>query len=258
MLTEPAEIPSSETGWGEPVAELVGVKKTYYKPDGSVMVEALKGIDLMIPKGQYVAIMGHSGSGKSTIMNILGCLDQPTDGDYRVDGELVQEMSDTELSNFRGKKIGFIFQAFNLIPALTVLQNVEVPLFYQGVPKTKRAEMATAALDIVGLHDRTSHRPRELSGGQQQRVAIARALVSEPVILMADEPTGNLDTATGEAILKVFEDLHDIGMTIIMVTHDDRISNRCERIVRLKDGLLESDRILRSRKKEKPAGAERS
>lgn len=224
-----------------PACELRRVRKVYYKPDGSVLVEALKGIDLTVPRGQYTAIMGPSGSGKSTLMNLLGCLDQPTDGEYLLDGQDVAQMSDEELSDYRGRKIGFVFQAFNLISQLKVEDNVEVPLFYQGIPKPERARRAREALDVVGLGDRVGHRPSELSGGQQQRAAIARALVTKPVVLMADEPTGNLDSATGEAILQVFEDLHRQGMTILMVTHDDRIAHRCQRVVRLRDGWVESD-----------------
>jgi putative ABC transport system ATP-binding protein len=227
------------------VARLEGVRKTYFKPDGSVLVEAVgrgdRGLDLSIPRGQYVAIMGASGSGKSTLMNILGCLDRPTAGRYLVDGRDVTGMSDEELSAFRGRTIGFVFQAFNLIPQLTIEDNVAVPLFYQRVPAAERRARAVEALELVGLGNRVGHRPRELSGGQQQRTAIARALVTRPAVLMADEPTGNLDSSTGEAILGVIEGLHKGGMTIVMVTHDDRISGRCQRVVRLKDGMVESD-----------------
>jgi putative ABC transport system ATP-binding protein len=226
---------------GAPVAELRDVRKTYFKSDGSVMVEALRGIDLTIPRGQYVAIMGASGSGKSTLMNILGCLDRPTTGRYLLDGADCAGMGDEELSQYRGRKIGFVFQAFNLIPELTIEENVEVPLFYQGLRHRERRERAVETLRMVGLGDRLGHRPSELSGGQQQRTAIARALVTRPVVLMADEPTGNLDTATGESILEAIERLHEAGMTIIIVTHDERISRRCQRIVRLRDGLVESD-----------------
>ncbi len=226
------------------VAELRRIRKIYYKPDGSVLVEALKGIDLAIPRGQYVAIMGASGSGKSTLMNILGCLDHPTDGQYFLAGRNVSEMDDETISAFRGRTIGFVFQAFNLISQLTVEENVETPLFYQGVHKTERRRRAIEKLELVGLGDRLGHRPMELSGGQQQRAAIARALVNDPVVLMADEPTGNLDSATGESILQVFEDLHRKGMTIIMVTHDDAIATRCQRVVRLRDGLIESDTLV--------------
>lgn len=223
------------------VAELQGVRKIYYKPDGSVLVEALRGVDMRIPQGQLVAIMGASGSGKSTMMNVLGCLDRPTEGKYLLDGQNAATMDDEALSHFRGKKIGFIFQAFNLISQLTIAENVEVPLFYQGVSPAERERRAMEKLALVGLGDRVHHRPSELSGGQQQRAAIARALVTEPVILMADEPTGNLDSATGQAILKIFDDLHAQGMTIIMVTHDPAIGKRCERVVRLRDGLIETD-----------------
>jgi putative ABC transport system ATP-binding protein len=225
----------------EPVAELRELKKTYFKPDGSIMVEALRGIDLVIRRGEYVAIMGASGSGKSTLMNVLGCLDRPTEGVYLLGGSDVTTMSDEELSRFRGRTIGFVFQAFNLIPQLTVEENVEVPLFYQDVPKPVRRQRAIDSLTLVGLGDRLGHRPRELSGGQQQRVAIARALVTTPVVLMADEPTGNLDSATGAAILNTLDDLHRQGMTILIVTHDNAVAARCQRIVRLRDGLIESD-----------------
>ena len=230
-------------GSAEAVAELLDLTKTYFKPDGSVMVEALRGINLAIPRGQYVAIMGASGSGKSTLMNVLGCLDRPTGGQYLVDGRDVGSMTDETLSAFRGRTIGFIFQAFNLIPQLSVEENVAVPLFYQQVSKHERRERAVESLEVVGLGDRLGHRPAELSGGQQQRVAIARALVTRPLILMADEPTGNLDSVTGEAILNTFDRLHREGMTIIMVTHDDAVSGRCERTVRLRDGLVETDTL---------------
>ena len=223
------------------VCRLIGVRKTYYKPDGSIMVEALRSVDLDIPRGQYVAIMGPSGSGKSTLMNVLGCLDQPTAGQYLLDGRDVAAMSDEDLSQYRGQKIGFVFQAFNLISSLRIEENVEVPLFYQRKHRSVRREAALAALNLVGLGDRVGHRPRELSGGQQQRVAIARALVGKPVVLMADEPTGNLDSKTGSAILQTLDDLHEIGMTIIMVTHDESVADRCQRIVRLSDGLIASD-----------------
>lgn len=245
MTSTIAQIPvkhgSAEEGASGSAARVESLHKSYFKPDGSVMVHALRGIDLEIPRGQYMAIMGASGSGKSTLMNVLGCLDRPTEGQYFIDGVDVSSMSDDELSQFRGRHIGFVFQAFNLISQLTVADNVEVPLFYQGMPKAKRRERAIEALELVSLVDRMTHRPRELSGGQQQRVAIARALVTKPVILLADEPTGNLDSATGAAILDVIDGLHAQGLTIIMVTHDDEISRRCQRIVTLKDGLIESD-----------------
>ena len=242
-LTTPTPTASPDSASRDvPVVEVRGLRKVYYKPDGSVMVEALRGVDLVIERGEYVAVMGASGSGKSTLMNVLGCLDRPTEGDYLLDGRSINEMSDEELSRYRGEKIGFVFQAFNLIAQLTVEENVEVPLFYQGRPPSERRNRAIETLGLVSLHDRLGHRPRELSGGQQQRVAIARALVTRPVVLMADEPTGNLDSTTGAAILKLFEDLHSRGMTIIIVTHDDHIAERCKRVVRFRDGLLESDR----------------
>jgi putative ABC transport system ATP-binding protein len=236
---------AATTATGDAVAQLIRLKKTYYKPDGTVMVEALKGVDLTITKGEYVAIMGASGSGKSTLMNILGCLDKPdaapAGGQYLLAGRDVGSMNDRELSTFRGKTIGFVFQAFNLIPQESIEDNVAVPLFYQGVPAGERRKRAAESLALVGLENRMGHKPRELSGGQQQRTAIARALVTRPVILMADEPTGNLDSATGQEILKVFERLHADGMTLIMVTHDNSIAARCQRVVRLRDGVVESD-----------------
>ncbi len=243
-MSEPAGLPVVQPvvrSGVQPVVQLVGVRKTYLKPDGSVMVEALRGIDLGVEPGEYVAIMGASGSGKSTLMNLLGCLDRPTDGVFKLSGRDVRAMDDAELSAFRGRTIGFVFQAFNLIPQLTVLENVGAPLFYQGLPERERRERARRMLGLVGLADREEHRPRELSGGQQQRVAIARALVGEPVILMADEPTGNLDSATGGQILDLFDSLHAKGMTILMVTHDPAVAARCQRVVRLRDGLIEYD-----------------
>lgn len=240
-MTETTPIPPAARN-AEAMATLRKVRKVYYKPDGSVLVEALKGLDLEIYRGHYTAIMGASGSGKSTLMNIFGCLDRPTDGDFFLGGQNVATMDDESLSVFRGKTIGFVFQSFNLISQLTVEENVEAPLLYQGVGKKERRARAIEKLNLVGLGDRLGHRPTELSGGQQQRAAIARALVGEPLILMADEPTGNLDSSTGEAILKIIDDLHAQGMTIIMVTHDDEIADRCQRVVRLRDGLLETDR----------------
>jgi putative ABC transport system ATP-binding protein len=207
-------------------------------------VNALRPLDLRFERGQYVAIMGASGSGKSTLMNILGCLDQPTTGSYLLDGRDVASLHDDALSRIRGQRIGFVFQAFNLVSELTIVENVEVPLFYQGVPRSDRRRRAIAKLESVGLGDRLGHRPHELSGGQQQRTAIARALVADPAVIMADEPTGNLDTATGAAILELITKLHDGGMSIIMVTHDERIAERCQRVVWLRDGEVESD-VLR-------------
>jgi len=231
-----------------PVADLQDLRKTYYKPDGSIMVEALRGVNIAIRRGEYVAIMGASGSGKSTLMNILGCLDRPTGGRYLLDGQNINSMSDEALSQFRGRTIGFVFQAFNLIPQLTIEENVAVPLFYQSVDKEVRNKRAVESLTLVGLGDRVGHRPRELSGGQQQRTAIARALVTRPVVLLADEPTGNLDSKTGGAILDSFDELNANGMTVIMVTHDDNVADRCQRVIRLKDGLLESDLLQAQRR----------
>ncbi len=241
----PAPPPAPSGHAREVIARIRGLTKTYYKPDGSVLVEALKGVDLEVERGEFVAIMGASGSGKSTLMNLLGALDRPTSGEYVLDGENVAQLDDVGLSQVRGHKIGFVFQAFNLIPALTILENVEVPLFYQGILPAERHRRSKEKLELVGLGDRLHHRPSELSGGQQQRAAIARALVNDPAIIMADEPTGNLDSKTGEAILEVLRDLHERGLTIFIVTHDDRIVARCERVVRLRDGLLESDEVLR-------------
>ncbi|MCZ6851859.1 MAG: ABC transporter ATP-binding protein [Planctomycetota bacterium] len=231
---------------GQPsVAELRAVHRTYLKPDGSVLVDALSGIDLRIEVGEYIAVMGASGSGKSTLMNILGCLDRPTAGSYRLDGGDVSSMSDDELSRIRREKIGFVFQAYNLISELNALENVEVPLFYQGVSRAERHRRGVAKLEQVGLGDRLSHRPSELSGGEQQRVAIARALVNNPAVIMADEPTGNLDSKTGQTILELLSNLHSQGMTIIVVTHDERIAENCQRVVRLCDGRIESDTVRR-------------
>jgi putative ABC transport system ATP-binding protein len=238
--TLPTIAPSVSSASPE-VIRIASVRKIYYKPDGSIMAEALRGINVTVRKGEYVAIMGASGSGKSTLMNILGCLDRPTEGDYFLDGKNVAKLNDTELSQYRGKTIGFVFQSFNLIPELTIEGNVEVPLFYQGISPKDRAERAKECLRKVQLDNRMGHRPKELSGGQMQRVAIARALVTNPVLLMADEPTGNLDTTTGEAILGLFDELHQAGMTVIMVTHDPKVALRCQRVVRLSDGLVVSD-----------------
>ena len=225
------------------VADLRKISKTYFKPDGSVLVEALRSVDLLIETGQYLAIMGASGSGKSTLMNILGCLDQPTAGSYLLDGRDVSTMEDDELSRARREKIGFVFQAFNLISQLNALENVEVPLFYHGVHRHERRRRAVERLEAVGLGDRLTHRPPELSGGEQQRVAIARALINNPSIIMADEPTGNLDSKTGAAILGLLAELHQQGMTIIVVTHDSRVADQCQRIIQLADGEIESDTL---------------
>lgn len=240
-VTSPHPEPVVPSSGRPPTAVLHGITKHYYKPDGTILVEALRGIDLEIPAGQYCAIMGSSGSGKSTLMNVLGCLDRPTAGRYLLEGLDVATLDDTELSRARGRRIGFVFQAFNLISELTIVENVEVPLFYQGIPRAERLRRAVDRLELVGLADRLGHRPSELSGGQQQRVAIARSLVTDPAILMADEPTGNLDTRTGNTILELIDQLHAQGLTIIMVTHDDAVAERCQRVVRLTDGSISSD-----------------
>jgi len=223
------------------VAEIRGVCKLYQTSREAPVVDALRGIDLAIRGGESVAIMGPSGGGKSTLMNILGCLDRPTSGDYLVAGRNVRDLSDPELSRIRGQHIGFVFQAFNLIPQLTVLENVQVPLFYQNVPARERARIARRAIERVGLADRRMHRPAELSGGQMQRVAVARALVNHPTLLLADEPTGNLDSATGQSILALFDELHREGLTLVMVTHDPAVGRRCQRIVWLRDGRIDRE-----------------
>lgn len=218
-----------------------GIERVYYKPDGSVLVSALRGVDLDVPAGQSLAIMGPSGSGKSTLMNILGCLDQPTFGSISIAGQDVSSLDDAELSLVRGKQIGFVFQSFNLIPQLTIEENVEVPLFYRRVRAPQRRIEATAILDRVGLGDRIGHKPSELSGGQQQRAAIARALVTNPSILLADEPTGNLDSKTGNDILQLFDEMNADGLTIMVVTHDEEVGKRCNRTIQLLDGLIDRD-----------------
>ncbi|MEM6504863.1 MAG: ABC transporter ATP-binding protein [Planctomycetota bacterium] len=223
------------------VASIINATKVYQKDKAAPPVHALRGVDLHVPRGQYLAIMGPSGSGKSTLMNIIGALDRPTEGQYLLDGDDVAQMNDEDLSKVRGKRLGFVFQAFNLIPQLTVLDNVVVPLFYQGIPASERRDRAEAVLNKVELGDRLTHRPSQLSGGQMQRVAIARALVNEPSLLLADEPTGNLDTKTGDAILALFDELHEQGLTIAMVTHDPTMEDRVQRVVKLLDGLINED-----------------
>jgi len=211
---------------------------------GSQEVQALRGIDLNIGHNEFVAIMGPSGSGKSTLMNIIGCLDTPTSGEYHLNGKNVSELSDNELAHVRNREIGFVFQTFNLLPRANILANVELPLVYAGVKATERKERALNALDHVGLGDRVHHKPNELSGGQRQRVAVARALVNTPSILLADEPTGNLDSKTGEEIMELFEELYHQGNTIILVTHEEDIADHARRIIRLRDGKLESDELI--------------
>ena len=213
--------------------------KTYAM--GDTQVHALRGVSIEIGRNEYVAIMGPSGSGKSTLMNMIGCLDTPTSGTYLLEGQNVSQMSDRELAEVRNRRIGFVFQTFNLLARATVLSNVELPLVYGGVPRGERRKRASEAIAQVGLADRIHHKPNELSGGQRQRVAIARALVNRPSIILADEPTGNLDSATGEEIMRIFDALHAGGQTIILVTHEDDIAAHARRVVRLRDGLVETD-----------------
>jgi len=219
--------------------EIHGLTKTYIM--GADTVQALKGVDLKISKNEYTALMGPSGSGKSTLMNLLGCLDSPTSGSYYLNGNDVSHMVDSELAEVRNKEIGFVFQTFNLLPRLSALENVALPLIYSGVNKPARLERASEVLHMVGLGDRMTHKPNELSGGQRQRVAIARALVNRPSIILADEPTGNLDSKTSDEIMKILEQIHSQGNTIILVTHEPDVSLHAHRIVRLKDGEIESD-----------------
>ncbi|HUU91923.1 MAG TPA: ABC transporter ATP-binding protein [Phycisphaerae bacterium] len=219
------------------LAQLVNLTKTYHM-GADVVVEALRGVDLEIGDGEYVAVMGPSGSGKSTLLNLLGCLDRPTRGRYILGGQDISRLSDSELSEVRGRRIGFVFQSFNLIPQLTALDNIEVPLFYQGVHRRERRRRGHELAERVGLGARARHKPMELSGGEQQRVAIARALSNDPIILLADEPTGNLDSKTGQEILEVFDDLSARGRTLIVVTHDEAIARRTHRTVRMADGQV--------------------
>lgn len=208
---------------------------------GTEVVRALRGIDLSIRQNEYIALMGPSGSGKSTLMNIIGCLDTPTSGNYHLNGSDVSKLVDNELAGIRNREIGFVFQTFNLLPRSTALDNVALPLIYAGISKESRSQRALQVLDQVGLSDRTHHKPNELSGGQRQRVAVARALVNRPSIILADEPTGNLDTKTSLEIMALFQQIHAAGNTIILVTHEEDIARHAHRIVRLRDGLIESD-----------------
>ncbi len=221
------------------VIKTQNLQKTYIM--GTTAVHALKGVDITIERGDYVALMGPSGSGKSTLMNLLGCLDSPTGGSYVLNGTNVSTMTDAQLAEVRNKEIGFVFQTFNLLPRLSALENVALPLVYAGLSKGQRTTRADEVLESVGLADRTDHKPNELSGGQRQRVAIARALVNSPSIILADEPTGNLDTKTSIEIMGIFEEIHRLGNTVILVTHELDISEHAHRIIRLRDGEIESD-----------------
>jgi putative ABC transport system ATP-binding protein len=230
-----------------PLIKITNIKRDF--PLGNEIVYVLKGIDLEINKGEYVALMGPSGSGKSTLMNILGCLDTPTSGSYILNGKHVSEMQDDELAGIRNKEIGFVFQTFNLMPRTTALDNVALPMVYAGHSKSERVERATEVLTQVGLQDRMDHKPNQLSGGQRQRVAVARALVNKPSIILADEPTGNLDSKTSVEIMNLFNEIHANGNTVILVTHEEDIAAYAHRIIRLRDGLIESDTINQNIKK---------
>jgi len=218
------------------IIELAGVRKVY--DTGAIQVEALRGIDASIDDGEYVAIVGPSGSGKSTLMHILGCLDVPTEGTYRLAGEDVSAMTEASLAEVRNRRIGFVFQQFNLLPSLTAWRNVELPLIYAGIDRAERRERAWRALDRVGLGDRGDHKPGELSGGQQQRVAVARALVTEPSLILADEPTGNLDSASTADILDLFDELSSLGRTIVLITHEHEVAAHASRTIEVRDGLV--------------------
>jgi putative ABC transport system ATP-binding protein len=226
-----------------PVIHVERLQRRYVM--GDAHIDALRAVDLDVFGNDYLAIMGQSGSGKSTLMNIIGCLDRPTAGEYWLNGERVSAMNDRQLARIRNREIGFIFQTFNLLPRMTALANVEVPLVYSGRKKKQRVEMASTALERVGLGDRMTHRPSQMSGGQRQRVAIARALVTNPSIVLADEPTGNLDSATGEEIMRLFDKLHGEGNTLIVVTHEQHIADHANRVVRLSDGDIVSDTKVR-------------
>jgi putative ABC transport system ATP-binding protein len=222
-----------------PIIDIKGITRDFQL--GSETVNVLKGIDLVINKGEYVALMGPSGSGKSTLMNILGCLDTPTSGSYILNGKQVSEMHDEELAEIRNKEIGFVFQTFNLMPRTTALDNVALPMVYAGFSKDERNKRATEVLTQVGLADRMDHKPNQLSGGQRQRVAVGRALVNKPSIILADEPTGNLDSKTSIEIMKLFGEIHANGNTVILVTHEEEIAAHAHRIIRLRDGIIEND-----------------
>jgi putative ABC transport system ATP-binding protein len=222
------------------IIHLESIRKNYFL--GKHVIEVLKGISLDIAKNEYVALMGPSGSGKSTLMNILGCLDTPTSGTYVLNGQDVSKMTDNALAEVRNKEIGFVFQQFNLLPRLTAVENVALPLVYAGVPKKQRTQKALEVLEKVNLADRSHHKPNEMSGGQNQRVAIARALVNDPSIILADEPTGNLDSKTSHEIMDIFGKIHSGGNTVVLVTHEEDIANHAHRIIRLRDGVIETDK----------------
>jgi putative ABC transport system ATP-binding protein len=236
-----ATYPTGPAGFqvSEPVLSLSDVTKVYR--NGSLEVAALRGVTLNVQPGEYVAVMGPSGSGKSTLMHIIGCLDVPTEGSYRLAGEDVSSMSENDLADVRNRSIGFVFQQFNLLASMTAWSNVALPLAYAGVSRAQRRERAEASLGRVGLADRVGHRPGELSGGQQQRVAVARALVTEPALILADEPTGNLDSTSTADVLDLFDELHEAGRTVVLITHEHDVAARAGRVVRLRDGLITDD-----------------